>query len=119
MYLSEPNVMTALEELAEVSNSDLPPMLPFNGKTFLLVGDFEFSTKEELEEILTLAGGIVLHGTPSISERITYIVHGIKTRPSLLKYLKSNYKDSIILAENTKEADLFEAFGITVPEDWE
>lgn len=119
MYLSEPNVMTALEELAEVSNSDLPPMLPFNGKTFLLVGDFEFSTKEELEEILTLAGGIVLHGTPSIGEHITYIVHGIKTRPSLLKYLKSNYKDSIILAENTKEADLFEAFGITVPEDWE
>lgn len=119
MYLSEPNVMPALEELAEVSNSDLPPMLPFNGKTFLLVGDFEFSTKEELEEILTLAGGIVLHGTPSISERITYIVHGVRTRPSLLKYLKNNYKDSIILAENTKEADLFEAFGITVPEDWE
>lgn len=119
MFLSEPNVTAALEELAEVSDSNTPPLLPFNGKTFLLVGDFEFSTKEELEEVLTLAGGIVIEGTPSIGQHITYIVHGVKTRPSLLKYLKSNYKDSIILAENTKEVDLFEAFGITVPEDWE
>ncbi len=119
MFLSEPNVTAALEELAEVSDSNLPPLLPFNGKTFLLVGDFEFSTKEELEEVLTLAGGIVIEDTPSIGQHITYIVHGVRTRPSLLKYLKNNYKDSIILAENTKEADLFEAFGITVPEDWE
>lgn len=119
MFLSEPNVMVALEELSEVSDSNNIPLLPFNGKTFLLVGDFEFSTREELEEVLTLAGGIVIQGTPAIGQQITYIVHGVKTRPSLLKYLKSNYKDSIILAENTKEADLFEAFGLTVPDDWE
>lgn len=119
MFLSEPNVMIALEELSEVSDDSTVPLLPFNGKTFLLVGDFEFSTKEELEEVLTLAGGIVIQGTPSIGQQITYIVHGVKTRPSLLKYLKSNYRDSIILAENTKEADLFEAFGLTVPDDWE